>query len=61
MYLAGQGVHRDYVQAHMWFTLADSTHTTRDSNADARDAVAAKMTPAQIEETQHLASEWTPK
>ena len=32
MYFAGQGVRRDYVQAYMWFTLADPRHTTHDSN-----------------------------
>jgi len=40
MYFAGQVERRDYVQAYMWFTLAN--------NADARDEVAAAMTPAQI-------------
>jgi len=45
-YLQGLGVLQDYVEAHMWFNLAASR-----SEAAAlgdRDAVAEKMTPAQI-------------
>jgi uncharacterized protein len=66
LYAEGHGVMQDYVQAHMWFNLA-TTHT-RASNTEARDlaiknrdAVAAKMTPAQIAEAQRLAEEWKPK
>jgi hypothetical protein len=33
----------------------------RDMSAKDRDAVAAKMTPAQITEAQRLAQEWKPK
>jgi TPR repeat protein len=56
MYMNGQGVPQDLVQAHMWFNLAAAG-----GYADAqksRDSVAAKMTPAQIAEAQRLASEW---
>jgi uncharacterized protein len=61
MYAQGKGVLQDYVQAHKWFTLAAVTFTTpseRDQAAQARDRVAAKMTPAQIAEAQKLAREW---
>ena len=66
MYAEGQGVEQDYVQAYMWFNLA-ATHV-RASNTEGRalviknrDAVAAKMTPAQIAQAQRLADEWRPK
>jgi TPR repeat protein/uncharacterized membrane protein YhaH (DUF805 family) len=59
-YWRGQGVPQDYVQAHMWYSLAASrlTGENRERYAEARDAVAAKMTPAQIAEAQKLAREW---
>ena len=53
LYEYGDAVPLDYVQAHKWFDLADSSLY--------RDAVAAKMTPAQIAEAQKLAREWKPK
>jgi uncharacterized protein len=62
----GQGVPQDYARAHMWFNLAAS-HAPKDAfpfrglAIKARDEVAAKMTPAQIDEAQRLTSEWTPK
>jgi TPR repeat protein len=66
MYAEGQGVEQDYEQAYMWFNLA-ATHI-RASNTEGRalviknrDAVAAKMTPAQIAQAQRLADEWRPK
>jgi uncharacterized protein len=61
VYSLGNGVPQDYVQAHKWFTLAAATFTTpseRDQAVQARDRVAAKMTPAQIAEAQKLAREW---
>ena len=64
MYAQGRGVPQDYAQAHMWFSLADSRApdaAVRGQAVKARDAVAAKMTPAQIAEAQRLASEWKPK
>ena len=58
MYEEGQGVPQDYVQAHMWYNLA----AVQDGiAANARDLVAAKMTPAQIAEAHKLAREWKPK
>jgi methionine-S-sulfoxide reductase len=66
LYAQGQGVAPDYVQAYMWFNLAAtriraSNTEKRDLIIKNRDAVAAKMTPAQIEEAQRLADEWKPK
>jgi len=58
-YLNGQGVPQDYIQAHMWFNLAGAS-----GNAEGiknRDAVARKMTPAQIADAQRLAREWKAK
>jgi len=62
-YCQGQGVPQDYVQAHMWMDLAASGFTVDDQNkySSARDAVAAKMTPQQIDEAQRLAREWKRK
>ena len=56
MYVNGEGVPQDYVQAHMWFNLAAAQ-----GNAKAvgnRDIAAKKMTPAQIAEAQQLARDW---
>jgi TPR repeat protein len=53
MYRHGHGVPQDYVRAHMWYNLAAS----RGLDAFWRNAMAAKMTPAQIAEAQRLASE----
>jgi uncharacterized protein len=67
MYDAGRGAPQDYVQAHMWLTLATSRFlaASEEEKLDAaskyRDIVAAKMTPAQIDEAERLAREWQPK
>jgi uncharacterized protein len=58
-YLNGQGVPQDYALAHMWFNLAAASGDK--TAAEARDMVAAQMTPAQIAEAQKLAREWKPK
>src|SRR5665213_2707286 len=47
-----------YVMAHMWFNLAGAQGDKR--AAEARDAVAKKMTPDQIAEAQRMAREWKP-
>ena len=47
----------------MWFTIAAagaSDNETREEMVKARDAIAAKMTPAQIAEAQRMAREWKP-
>ena len=66
LYEKGQGVPQDYVQAHMWFNIAtsrlpDSRKEARQKTSMVRDAIAAKMTSAQIAEAQKLAREWKPK
>jgi len=60
LYANGQGVSNNYVLAHTWLHLAASRSTpgnVRDIAVRNRDAVAAKMTPAQIAEAQRLARE----
>ena len=55
-YLAGEGVAQDYVRAHMWFNIVASTDSSADSRyKTVRDAVATKMTPAQIAQAQEMA------
>ena len=46
--------------ANMWFNLAASRASAEDRElfAEARDALAAKMTPAQIADARKLAQEW---
>ena len=64
MYDEGQGVPQDYVQAHMWFSLAAAglpPGEDRNSAAEYRDIVAKLLTAAQIAEAQRLAREWKPK
>ena len=60
MYFEGRGVVQDYVQAHKWTNLAASRQTgeERKMSADARDALAGLMTPAQLAEAQRLARQW---
>jgi len=58
-YASGNGVPQDYVQAHMWFNLA-AAQGYPEAQMDI-DAVAEKMTLAQIAEAQRFANEWKPK
>ena len=65
-YAKGRGVSQDYVQAHMWLSLAAANFAA--SETEQRDRALAelaeftgKMTPAQIAEAQKLAREWKPK
>jgi TPR repeat protein len=56
----------DFVQAHMWFTLAiarieRSDAKNRDIAAKSRDTIAAAMTTAQVAEAQKRAAEWRPR
>ncbi len=63
-YYKGRGVPQDYVQAHMWYSLAASRlppGKNRALAAENRDIIAERMTPAQIAEAQRLAREWKPK
>lgn len=59
MYAQGRGVLQDFLQAHMWYNLGAAHGEVR--AAEARDALALQMTPAQIAEAQRLAREWKPK
>ena len=61
MYSQGQGVPRDDVLSYMWLNLAASRFPPgkdRDKAVEGRDAVAERMTPAQIAEAQKLARQW---
>ena len=58
LYLKGLGAPQDYVLAHMWFNLAASRGEM--TALKERDALAAKMTPAQRAEAQKRAREWRP-
>ena len=55
-----RGVPQDYVEAHKWRNLAASrlTGDDRERAAEARDALAVLMTPAQLAKAQKLAREW---
>ncbi|MDG2243887.1 MAG: tetratricopeptide repeat protein [Rhodospirillaceae bacterium] len=55
MYRLGRGVIQDSVTAHMWFNIAASNG--EEEAAGLRDAVAERMTPADISEAQYGADE----
>ncbi|MDA2912163.1 sel1 repeat family protein, partial [Nitrospiraceae bacterium AH_259_D15_M11_P09] len=59
MYNKGYSVPQDYVQAYMWVNLAVAQG--REDARKARDKLAKKMTPAQMDEARRLAREWKPK
>lgn len=59
IYAQGRGMLQDFIQAHMWYNLSAAQGEQR--AAEARDALAKQMTPAQIAEAQRLAREWKPK
>jgi len=58
MYAAGAGVSQDFVQAHLWFNLAAAAGL--EEARTEREAVARRMTAAQIAEAQRLARNWKP-
>jgi TPR repeat protein len=60
MYSNGHGVPQDYVEAHQWHNLAASRASVEEVTqyAEAPDALAKVMTPAQIADAQTLAQEW---
>jgi TPR repeat protein len=62
MYDKGRGVPQDAVLAHKWLILAAARagHRDRDASIKLRDAVATKMSEAQIALAQYLAREWRP-
>lgn len=64
MYMNGQGVPQDYVQAYALFNLAAERLTQAELKAEAvknRNNVATKMTTTQIAEAEGLAGEWKRK
>jgi TPR repeat protein len=63
LYGFGKGIPADLVQALMWYELA-TEHTTggdRDTIAEMRDDLAARMTPQQVAEARKLAHDWKPE
>ena len=58
LYLQGLGVLQDYVEAHKWLNLAASRGEA--AAVAERDALAERMTPAQVAEAQSLAQAWRP-
>jgi TPR repeat protein len=59
LYEFGHGVPQDYVQAYMWYILG-AAHGEK-VGAELRDALAKRMTLAQIFQAQERAREWKPK
>jgi TPR repeat protein len=62
MYDKGHGVPQDFVLAYKWLNLAAARASLRERDyfLRLRNAVASKMSPAQISEGQRLALIWTP-
>jgi len=60
MYDIGRGVPQDDVEAHLWHNLSASRASAEDQTrySSHRDALAVRMTPAQIADAQKLAREW---
>ena len=59
-YAEGMGVPQDYIEAHKWYNLAASQASVFEytRRAEARDAVAKLLSPAQLSEAQRRAREW---
>jgi TPR repeat protein len=62
MYDKGHGVPQDFVLAYKWLNLAAARASLREREyfLRLRNAVASKMSPAQIHEGQRLALAWAP-
>ncbi len=61
MYGTGNGVPKDYVEAHKWYNLAAAAHASAESQkawARVRDSLEKEMTPQQVADAQKLAREW---
>ena len=52
----GEGTPQDYKKAHMWWNIA-AANGNEEAKSN-RDKVAEMMTPADISETQQMASDW---
>ncbi|WP_240538768.1 SEL1-like repeat protein [Halomonas sp. SH5A2] len=59
MYEAGNGTPQNFIEAHKWYNLAASRGHRH--AADARNAVAERMTTQQIAEAQQAARGWQPE
>jgi hypothetical protein len=59
MYERGNGVTQDFIQAHKWYILGAAHGDSL--GAEFRDALAERMTPAQLFQAQELARKWTSK
>lgn len=59
MYERGRGVPQSLVDAHMWYNLSVAYGEKR--AAESRNAIATRMTAAQIAEAQKRAKQWNPK
>lgn len=59
MYVNGRGVPQDNIYAHMWFNISESVRHSY--AATSRDAVAKKMTAADVSKAQELARECVKK
>jgi hypothetical protein len=62
LYNKGHGVPEDFILAYKWLNLAASRAAgpKKDYSFRIRDAIATKMSPAQIEIAQELAVTWRP-
>jgi len=66
MYENGQGAPKSLVEAYRWYSTAASRFPANDAerrirSLQARDHIAAKMTPADIAKAEKLARGWKPK
>ena len=64
LYDRGRGVRRDFVRAHKWYSLAASLFSAsekRSRAARARDRIAARLTPAELDRARWLARHWRPR
>lgn len=59
MYERGQGVPKDYVQAHFWFNLA--ARQGEEQAAKMRDELASRMNAEQVAEANNQAAQWRPR
>ncbi len=59
MYGKGEGMPRDSVCAHMWFTLAAALGDEKAKLG--QDKAANRMTSDQIDEAEHMTREWMAK
>jgi localization factor PodJL len=56
IYADGRGINADKVKAYMWFDLSASNGNTR--ALAQRDAIAARLSPSEIDRAQDMAAAW---